>query len=428
MGFIKGLRTLGGTAKDKLSDLKLDAELKLMEWEVDEKVSKIKDQVKDKVSDLKMEAEIKIDELKEKRNLESDKRDHAVADAAVSEQPVVCEEEPEVEKRVFTFGTYQDLNVEKCVALFREALAYEDARLLSDNLLDYDFVKDFKMSRFMMDLTGYAELYENSFTLEDVARYGNETKNLAGDTFFDILAVKFGIKDYYQFQVNLKKATQNKVKNTLFSLTKDLVDEVTIGKFSEIEGDFVEQKYYRSRNNIFERYRESIKGLKPVKIDEIVGNFVYQLIVRDLEKDEFETSEEFQNRIVDTFHLRFSEVATKHIAEMYQAVKKSILTYNETKMRMMLYSSYFIYINERNFSLSTYDADREFFKLSDGFHTYTLPIPRESARNFKEKFSELTPVCHVVNGLNGKKIELEWAIAYHFQGQNYVTEPISKSM
>ncbi|NMD71262.1 hypothetical protein HHO41_13235 [Bacillus sp. DNRA2] len=61
--------------KDKLVDLKDEAEYKMMEWEVDEKVKNIKDKVVDKVDDLKIEAEIMVDDLKEKVGQKANKEE-----------------------------------------------------------------------------------------------------------------------------------------------------------------------------------------------------------------------------------------------------------------------------------------------------------------------------------------------------------------
>ncbi|MED3602915.1 hypothetical protein P4472_13640 [Bacillus subtilis] len=154
------------------------------------------------------------------------------------------------------------------------------------------------------------------------------------------MAVKFGFDNYYKIYAGLKKESQKKITNTLLSLTKDLIDEVTIGKASEMEINIIENKYKNSREKIIGNFKKVLReyNLKPVKIDEIVRYLVNQLILKEAVKDEFETTEEFNKRVDDTFNKNFSLVFNKNVEEIYREVKEFILTYNEIKTKIMLYN------------------------------------------------------------------------------------------
>ncbi|MED3602914.1 hypothetical protein P4472_13635 [Bacillus subtilis] len=160
----------------------------MIEWGVDDKVSKIKDNVIEKTSDLKFEAELKIDEIKEKLSQTNDGSERQINDleeSYVNEKAnigTIVDEHDKGKENVqekaiaYKFGQYENIKLEQCNALFRNALTYENIRISGDNLLDYDMEKDFRMASFMMDLTGYAVLYENSFTIDDNYKYGNKQK------------------------------------------------------------------------------------------------------------------------------------------------------------------------------------------------------------------------------------------------------------
>ncbi|MBE6069301.1 MAG: hypothetical protein E7211_16670 [Clostridium lundense] len=427
MGFLDGIKSLSEGLKYKVDDLKLDAELKMMEWGVDDKVSKLKDNVIEKVSDLKFEAEMKIDDIKEKISNSNNGIDEK---ENVDKQHDISENNDEAEEHlIYKFGKYENVILEQCDTVFKEALAYEGIKILGDNLLDYDMKKDFEMTDFMMIFMGQAQSYD--YILEDVKRYGElDTKNAAGNTIFDILACKFGFDMYSKLYSGIKEKSKGTISKGLFSAAKGLIDEVTVGGFTDYTTDLMKTSYKGSRNKIIGDYKWILRNynLKPLQVSKIIELTMHKLISENNAKDEFETTAEYNKRLEDCFNNHFSEVFSENAEAIYETIKAAILEFNKLKTKAMLYSSYFVEINSEELSLDLYDADNECFKLKDGYNNYSLSVPRTIARKFKEKFSEIKPQCYVKNSLKEDKIILKWSVVYNFDNNIYFTEPLIREI
>lgn len=434
MGFLDGIKSLSEGLKYKVDDLKLDAELKMMEWGVDDKVSKLKDNVIEKVSDLKFEAEMKIDDIKEKISNSNNEiyeeeiceKENVDKDHKILENNDVKEAE---EHLIYRFSKYKNVKVEQCDTVFEEALAYEGIKILGDNLLHYDMKKDFKVTDFMMVFMGYEKSYD--YILEDVKRYGElDEKNAAGNTIFDILACKFGFDIYLKLYSGIKEKSKGNISKGLFSAAKGLIDEVTVGGFTDYTTESMRTNYKSSRNKIIGDYKWILRNynLKPLQVNKIIELTIHKLISENNAKDEFQTTAEYNKRLEEYFNNDFSEIFSKNAEMIYETVKATILEFNKLKVKIMLYSRYFFEINLEELSLDLYDADKECFKLKDGYNNYLLSVPRAIAREFKEKFSETKPQCYIKNSLEEDKIILKCGIVYNFNNNIYSTKLLTREI
>lgn len=442
MGFLDGVRSLGESAIDKVNDLKLDAEIKMIEWGVDDKVSKIKDNVSDKVSDLNFDVKLKKKDIKETYS------------GLESETEKRLQSKEDMKKSIF------------------EAIENQNYSWFTDNPT-LKFIKDsWGMTPLMhfivrRDLEG-VRLLADTYNPDERNNLGHTVLNLIcmehEDEFVEKALISLDVKLSKMLKELKSKGNRNKLGD-LFLKGVDLINLNTVGSIEVIEltsdmesamiasinnlkneiNSYIEKIIAKNRNeylkylfnpidfnvelsdylkrkehiekeleciyNLTSRYAINPFTAPNTKLERALNEVMY---IEVGEKDEFETTNDFLARKkakleeIKLNYLQYSQVSTCVEELMKETNDKkdkkneelNILEKNikETKFRLnvdsfnvksILRCYYQPY--EKLIELGAYDADEETIITKVNKTEKKVTVPRRIAKDFKLNFNDLKP-------------------------------------
>lgn len=189
-------------------------------------------------------------------------------------------------------------------------------------------------------------------------------------------------------------------------------------------GDFY--KYFRKIKPVFGNIED-------------VNNIVQLKVNKWKEKDEFETTAAWQERITDSNVQAYTQEVTNEYMSKYNEELRKIETekaqlqqeYNDFKDEV--YSQYYakkknlITSNLRNshFELRPYDADNEeFIVINSNFGEYSLKVPLALAKEFKQNWEKIQTTATPVFDFNDRRLALK-DVKFTYLGNDYIGRLLS---
>jgi len=199
---------------------------------------------------------------------------------------------------------------------------------------------------------------------------------------------------YYTATItNFQKNDRERIEK-IFSELKTLTDKnINIQIFMKQQDSYFEETYKK-------RY-DSLKSKKVQMIESKKEEFI-----KNVEKDEFETHEEYQKRREALFYSKYPEFRDSEIEKLISEVEKNELkektaaaVANKVENLLLEMKNNEKNIEEKNkqiellklycfppqkIKLGTYNADEEYFLLKYGRYKVKLKMPRSTAKIFRE--------------------------------------------
>lgn len=195
--------------------------------------------------------------------------------------------------------------------------------------------------------------------------------------------------------------------------------------WDELNAKMLSWDEYYAKNSKEKRTLVDIKAIETLVNSEIAK---WQV------KDEFETTQEWKERVNETTRKKKADELSNHYLSIYKKESEKIIeeqqelakeyeTYKENLLKEY-YNEHTVFakenFNNSFFELKTYDADNGSFMISSTtYGDILLPVPRDKARGFKENWESIKKNMEPVFVPNGKEVALN-KIIFTFQGKSYV--------
>ena len=214
-------------------------------------------------------------------------------------------------------------------------------------------------------------------------------------------------------------------QSKLASAIKPNAASTTPTSWDELNAKMLSWNEYYTKNSKEKRTLVDIKA-----IEKLVNSEIAQWQV----KDEFETTQEWKERVNETTRKKKADELSNHYLSIYKKESEKII--EEQQKLAKEYETYKEnllneYYNKRitiaklifwnsDFGLKPYDADNGSFMIrSSKYGDILLPVPRDKARSFKENWKSIKKNMEPVFVPNGKEVALN-KIIFKFQGNSYV--------
>ena len=183
-----------------------------------------------------------------------------------------------------------------------------------------------------------------------------------------------------------------------------------------------------------EYYAKNSKEKRTLADIKAIEKLVNSEIAKWQAKDEFETTQEWRERVNETTRKKKADELSNHYLNIYKKESEKIIeeqqklaqeyeAYKENLLKEY-YNEHTIFAKENfknsYFELKTYDADNGSFMIrSSKYGDILLPVPRDKARSFKENWKSIKKNMEPVFVPNGKEVALN-KIIFKFQGNSFV--------
>lgn len=334
----------------------------------------------------------------------------------------------------------------------------------NNNPSHYSVTDEYEMTPLMYAVIGNSD---DPDTISEFSRNSNKkARNNINDGAMEIMAVTSSLDDFTNAYRYLDAhSTLKNVGRVATKIFDKVVNEG--GGFSTVSIDYeqyeldeIVKKYKNSRKNFALRFKEAFYGWEKLELyigqaetelekklinkasilsNSAYGKDIYNILLKNVkareEKDEFETTSEYEERIEkyikdnrETLEAEFSDEInelinrkkgekTGEVEALREKIEKSKQTLKNYKDILEVSRHYFF--PTKRIKLLKYNADNESFGVEFDDIILSINIPRKDAKSFKENFETIVPEISIKENFSGKNLCFNIQIRYNHNGIVY---------